>query len=179
MFAASLLLAPDMESKKALAYPGYLLAFMLFMIPLFDGITAVLPLRPSQERWRFGAVGALSNMTLVPLLGIFIALALAVYLDHQRVRRVLGWLCALFAVILTAMAASFVLDFFQTRIQVLPKFHTMVDAAAGTSLMKQAFTIVTLVLLARSGLGGTRSGRRRGDAPQTPLIPLAGGARGE
>ena len=150
-----------MDSSKALSRPGYLLALMLFGLPIFDAATAVWPFHLGQERWRFGAMGAFSNMTLSPLLGLLIALMIAALLDQRRIRRVLGALCALFAVILAALTVLFVLDFFQARVQIRPQFQHAIIVATVTALVKLGLTVLTLTLLARAGLSGPKASVRK------------------
>lgn len=172
-----------MDSSKALSRPGYLLALMLFWLPIFDAATAVWPFHLGQERWRFGAMGSFSNMTLSPLLGLLIALILAALLDHRRVRRVIGALCALFAVILAALTVLFILDFFQTRTQILPRLQHAITVATVTAGVKLGLSVLALTLLARAGLSGPKGSVRRGvltpETSQPPLIPLANTARAE
>ena len=170
-----------MESNKLLARPGYLLAAMLFLIPLTDSLMSVWPIRLGEERWRFGAIGSLSNITLIPLLAMLLALAIAIMSDHRRFRRVLGWLSAVFAVTVACMAVLFILDFFQARTQVRPQFQGAMDMATTVALIKLAGTIIVLALIARAGLSGPKAIVRkdisRPASSSTPLIPLSGSVR--
>lgn len=173
-----------MDSNKPLTRAAYLLAFLLVAIPLFDAMTSVWPLRIADERWRFGAVGALSNLTLVPLLGLLIALAAATFSDGRRTRRVLGWISAIFALALAVMAVLFILDYFQVRTIVTPKFQHATAVATTTALVKLALATIALILLSRAGFAGPKSLAKKKqvivtDSRTTPLIPLTGNARGE
>jgi hypothetical protein len=172
-----------METNKNIAFPGYLISLMLFALPLFDNLTSVWPPRLGEERWRFGAVGSLSNVTLLPLIGILFAIAIAIMLNHRRTRRVIGGLCAFFAVVLAALLVIFVLDFFQMRTQIRPQFKHVIDVASATSLVKQTFTILALTLLSWVGLSGRKAMTKEKVAPTTttvtPLIPLTGAPRAE
>ncbi len=145
-----------METNKPLQRAGYLLAFLLIVIPLIDTTMSVWPLRLSDERWRFGALGTLSNITLVPMLGILIALTIAVIAEHWRTRTVIGWICAVFAVGLAAFAVLFTLDYFQARTGVRPQAQAAVGIATTMALVKYFVSIVTLALLSRAGLTGPR-----------------------
>lgn len=173
-----------MEFNKSIARPGYLLAVMFFLLPLGDFFTTVYPFRFGEERWRFGAVGSLGNVTLLPLLGLFMALVLATMLDHRQVRRVLGWACLVFAVIFGIMTVLFMLDFFQMRGQVKPQFQKVMDVAATGSIIKQMFTLFALILLSRLGMSGRGKSLIR-EAPSeerttaTPLLTRPGAAQAE
>lgn len=172
-----------MESNKSLARAGYLIAALLIVLPLFDASMSVWPPHLGDERWRYGAVGALSNLTLVPLLGFFMALVIASVVDHRRVRRVLGVLCGIFAVVLAALAVLFILDYFQTRTIVKPAFQHAMGLATGTALVKHILSIIALTLLSRAGFAGPRPAVRRKvvitEPTATPLMPVSGTVRAE
>lgn len=173
-----------MDTNKPLTRVGYLLAFLLVALPLFDAVTSVWPLHLGDERWRFGAIGTLSNITLVPLLGLFLAITIATLADHRRIRRVVGWLSAIFALAIAAFAVLFLLDFFQTRTLVRPQFQGAMGAATTIALMKHLFAIITLTLLSRAAFAGPKVVVRKKQAivtepSSTPLIPLTGQARSE
>lgn len=168
-----------METTKPLARAGYLLAAALIIIPLFDLTTSVWPLHLSDERWRFGAVGSLSNVTLIPLLGLLLALASATLADNRRTRRFIGWICAVFAVVIAALAVLFILDFFQVRTTVNPKFQHMTAVASTTAMLKHLVSIAILMLLSRAGLAGPKALANKRQVRVTelassPLIPMSG-----
>lgn len=168
-----------METNKPLARAGYLLAAALIIIPLFDATTSVWPLHFGDERWRFGAVGTLSNVTLVPLLGLLLALAAATLADNRRTRRFIGWICAIFAAIIAALAVLFILDYFQVRTTVVPKFQHATSVASATALVKDVVTIGILLLLSRAGFAGpkvvaSRKQVRTTESTPSTLIPLGG-----
>jgi hypothetical protein len=144
--------SPDlrMEQNRPLARAGYLLAASLFAVPLIDAIMPLLPLRLSEERWRWSAVGQVSNLLLVPLVGILLAIAVTVIVDDRRVRRVLGIICGLLALALAIMSVSFVLDYFQIRTAVIPRLRQASSMASITTGVKNIFYIIILALLARA-----------------------------
>jgi hypothetical protein len=173
-----------METNKPLARAGYLLAALLVITPLFDATTQVWPLRMSDERWRFGAVGSLSSLLLVPLLGLLLAIAIATLMDSRRVKRVVGSVCGVLALVLAVLSVLFILDYFQVRTIVNPKFQHATSVASTTAMVKNVFSILTLILLARAGFAGPKAVVVRKGAPvtapsSTPLIPLSGAARAE
>ncbi len=173
-----------METNKPLARAGYLLAALLVIIPLFDLTMQVWPLRLSDERWRFGAVGSLSSLLLVPMLGLLIAIAIATFADGRRVKRIVGVICAVLAVLLAVMSVLFILDYFQVRTIVNPKFQHATAVATVSALGKNVLSIITLALLSRAGFAGPKAVVVRKVGPvtapsSTPLIPLSGAARAE
>lgn len=173
-----------MESNKPLSRAGYTVAFMLVVLPLFDAALGIWPFRLGDERWRFGAIGTLSNIMLVPLLGLLLGLSFAVAMDHRRIRRFLGWISALIAVVIAVLAVLFILDYFQTRTIVQPRFQAAVSSATTVALVKHLLTILALVFLTRAGFAGAKPVTRKRTVPSTepaprPLIPLTGTAPAE
>ena len=49
-----------MAPSRTLVMPTYLVAFALIVIPPFDTVMQLMPLRPGDPRWRFGAFGLLT-----------------------------------------------------------------------------------------------------------------------
>jgi len=174
-----------MESNKSIAPAGYLIGVLFVFLPLLDAIMSFWPPHFGDERWRFGAAGTLSNVTLVPILGLFIMIVVATVWDHRVVRRILGALCGVLAVVVAATVVLFVLDFFQTKTIVTPRFQYAMSVASYTAMMKYVLSIIALALLSRAGFGGPRPVvHKRAAAPAaaptpTPLIPLGGPARAE
>ena len=173
-----------METNKPMARAGYLLAALLVITPLVDGTMQLLPLRLSDERWRFGAVGSLSNILLVPLLGLLLAIAVATFTDSRRTKRVLGAICGVLGFGLAAFSVLFILDYFQVRTIVTPKFQHATAVATTSALVKNLVSIVVLILLSRAGFAGPKALVTRRVAPvtapsPTPLIPLGGAERAE
>lgn len=172
-----------MESNKPLARAGYLIAALLVITPLFDAAASVWPPHLGDEKWRFGAVGALSNLTLIPLLGFLLALFIAQAMDHRRIRRFVGIICVILAVVQAGMSIMFILDYFQTRTLVRPQFQHAMGVATTTAVAKHILTIVTLFLLARAGFAGPKAVVRKKvvvtEPATTPLIPMSGAARAE
>ena len=174
-----------METNKPLVRAGYLLAAILVIIPLFDGTLQVWPLRFSDERWRFGSVGSLSNLFLVPLLGLLLAIAIATFRDSRRTKRILGSICGALAVVLAVLSVFFILDYFQVRTQVVPRMQQATAVATATAVAKNVLSIIMLALLSRAGFAGPKAAvvvRRSGTVTATsatPLIPLGGASRAE
>lgn len=92
------------------ATPVYLLAAGLFLFPLLDAFPAMLPLRPGQTAWRFGAATIASRALLVSLGGLVLALTVAALHGHREVQRWVGFLAASGAVVLTGTLPVFTRD---------------------------------------------------------------------
>ncbi len=162
-----------MDSLKALSRPTYLVALLLVIIPISDTVISMLPLQLSDESWRFGVVGSISSITLVPLLGALLATSVAVLAEHNRLRRWLGLFSGTIAILLGAVVILFLLDYFQTRSRVQAQLKAEMDVATVIAVVKQILTIVVLTLLAKTGLNGPRpSSRAKVGSSSTPSPSL-------
>lgn len=169
----------QMETDKPLTRAGYLLAAALIIIPLVDATMSTWPIRFGNEMWRYGAVGTLSSVTLVPLLGLLLTLTIAKFADNRRIRRFVGWICALFAVGIAVLVVMFILDYFQVRATVRPQVQHALSVATTTAIIKHLVSLVILVLLSRAGFAGPKAvvNKRQIRTPEdgsSPLIPMTG-----
>lgn len=168
-----------MNQQKSLAYPAYLLAAALFLLPLAEILATSWPLRFGTVSWRFGAAGLVSSAVLMQMLGALIAVAVAVLFDQRVMQRVLLVLCGMAALVLVGMAALFLLDALQMRGQVRPQLVRAFDVATLLALTKQGVAFLGALGLGfalwRSLRAGARHAVRLGrDAKgTTPLIVSA------
>lgn len=137
-----------MEPTRPLARAGYLMAALLVILPIFDAVTRFAPAHLSDQKWRFQVGGNLSNTTLVPLIGLLIALAFTFYADDPRTRRFVGIVCTVFAVAIIAMAGMFAMDYFGVRADVPPRLQHGVALASIAAICKEILAIIVLLLLA-------------------------------
>ena len=144
-----------METTKPLARAGYLLAAALILIPIIDSAAPMLPLRLTDERWRWGVVGQFSNVMLVPLIGLLIAMGLAQFTGARRIKRFIGIVSGILAIILAIMSVFFILDYFQVRTLVNPNAQRAMGIASTTAFIKNILSIIVLALLSRAGFSGS------------------------
>src|SRR3954467_63008 len=102
-----------MAPSRTLAMPTYLVAFALIVIPPFDTIMQLMPLRPGDPRWRFGAFGLLSNAMMIPLVGLLLAFVAATIFEHVRTRQLIGIVSLLVAFGVVGLFVLFGLDALQ------------------------------------------------------------------
>ncbi|MEO8946321.1 MAG: hypothetical protein ABI338_07470 [Gemmatimonadaceae bacterium] len=141
-----------METTRPLARAGYLMAALLVVLPLFDAITRFIPMQLGDQKWRFQAAGNFSNATLVPLIGLLIALAFTFYADDPRTRRFVGIVCIVFAVAVLALAGTFATDYFGVRAEIPPRLQHGVALASLAAFCKEILAIIVLLLLAAGSL---------------------------
>lgn len=142
-----------MDKNKSLTHAAYLIAALLFVLPLVDSVMRVWPMQMGDNRWRFQFLGALSSATLVPLIGLLVALAAALYIGSTRVRRSVGVLSLVVAAVTAIVMFLFVADYFQVRSLFAPNLAHAAGIATVIAVVKFLVTIAVLVLF---GMGGLR-----------------------
>jgi len=153
-----------MAQPRHVATPAYLVAFALVVIPPFDALMQVLPVRIHDARWRFGFFGLLSNAYMIPLTGLLVAFAVAVFLEHRRFQRVLGTLALIVAVGTVALLGMFMLDALQVRKDVNPAAALAFKVASVTALLKSGLAFLTLVAFGIAGWRGPKPARAAKEA---------------
>jgi hypothetical protein len=160
------------DSGDALIGPLYLIALLLIGTPLMDFVSSVLPLRPGELQWRFASVGLLSGFLLTPLLGIVLALGVAIYADHARFIRLLSAFNVGVAVLFVIVLGAFALDILQLRSVVQAEAKAAFEAAAVKAVVKHGCFIVALGWL---GIRGFRASRWALPVPKrTPSSIIVG-----
>jgi hypothetical protein len=149
----------------------YCIAILLVGLSLLDYVATVWPVQLSEPRWRYGAVGLLSGFILTPLIGVVVAVALAVYRRQFVVLRVVGIVCLVLAALLCIICAGFALDAIQLRRDAAPETRRVGDLGAMKALVKLAAAIVATGWM---GLGAVRQGRGRESSREEPSPIVVG-----
>jgi len=150
-----------MIQQRHVAWPTYLVAFSLSVIPPIDALMQVLPLRVHDPRWRFGFFGLMSNALMLPLLGLFIAFVAASIFEHRRFQRILGILAGVIAAIALGMLCLFALDALQVRPDVKAAAQLAFTVASFTAVMKSLLGIITLSAFTIAALRAPKPARER------------------
>jgi hypothetical protein len=137
----------------------------MILIPTIDSLAPTLPLRLTDARWRWSVVGQFSNVMLVPLVGFLIAMAVAHYTSAPRIKRVLGIICALVALVIAIMSVFFLMDYFKVRPLANPNAQHAMGVASSVAFIKNVLSIIVLGLLARAGF------------VRSVVVPVAAGPR--
>jgi chromate transport protein ChrA len=146
-----------MNRYRSFAWPAYIVGLTLILTPLADVALEVWPFRWGNAQWRFGAVGLLSNSSMVTAAGILIVLAVAIALEHYRLVDLIGWLSAVLAALVASILGIFALDVIQTRVDVLPAGLQAFTIASITAAAKMLVFLVTLVAFATAALRTVRA----------------------
>ncbi|MGQ0538729.1 MAG: hypothetical protein ACT4R6_07260 [Gemmatimonadaceae bacterium] len=103
---------PD-DRLVLLTGPAYFIAALLVVAPLADFATAVWPWRWAAMDWRFASAGLLSGFLLTPLLGVLVAVGVAISRGHRRLLHVTGVVTTVAGVACLVLLAAFLLDAIQ------------------------------------------------------------------
>jgi hypothetical protein len=164
------------DRLRAVLPPLSAVAFLLVASPAVDLIGAILPPRPAEVSWRFGAFGLLTNALVTPILGLAIMQIVAILLEQWKTARRLTYLNLILAVALLLGLGLFVLDYIQLRHAVTGSSRAAYDAAAIKAFLVAVLELGVLVWLVVSGFqnyggvpgSGKKRRRRVGLVVQTP-----------
>ncbi len=148
-----------MKPNRFLVFSGYLMAGYLILAPLAETLAALWPFHAGGAGWRYGATGLVSQSLMTPLLGLLIAVSLAVYCHHWVAARLLAVFSAVGGVAALIAIPLFTLDALQMRGQVPVEQSTSMgafNAATVSALLMMAATVAITFALARGAWVGTR-----------------------
>jgi hypothetical protein len=134
-----------MLQSRQISWPAYLVSIAMIAIPLVDALTSLYPWRLGDARWRFGAVGLISNGLLIPVAGILVAYVTATLFDHRLRRRVIGVAGYAMAAICVLSLILFALDALQTRAAVRPEMRINFTVASFTAAAKTLLAAATFL----------------------------------
>lgn len=135
-----------MSPLRQMAGPAYLVAAVLILFPPFELLQEVWPLRWLDINWRVSMVGALSGKVVLPLLGLLLAFALALFLEQWRAVRALAWLNLALIAALVIGLGWYGYDALRLRGDLPRNAHRAYDLGVVVSFAK--YTLGLLVLMA-------------------------------
>lgn len=160
-----------LAQQRKLATPAYIVAVAFMVLPVFDQMMQLAPtLALHNARWRYGALGMMSNMLLLPLLGMTLAFALSAVFEHRRWQRVLSIVAVVGAVFVVVAMGVFALDAIEVRSLMRKEMLSSWSVATLTAVGKYILAAVTLVAFARAGLAETASSKTPASRPDAGLI---------
>ena len=148
-----------------LAPAAYLLAFALFITPLLDASSRILPMRPGEVGWRFGAMGIVFNTLVTPLLGLFLAMLAAAVLGHRRTLRWLSVASYVATVVVALSLVLFVFDYLQARAGVVTERRGAVDVVSVKALFLGALGMIVAAGFGRAGWNASKVTDKTGRLP--------------
>ncbi len=167
-----------MRPNRLLTLGGYLVTLYLVTVPLAETLIAVWPLQLGDASWRYGAVGLFSQALMTPLLGLLLAVCLALYVQHRVMLRALAVVSGLGALLTIAVIALFLLDAIEMRARLVDAATGAFDVATVFALLKMGATALTGFAMALGAMSAARAmkeaTRKRTAAP---LVVFAAGGR--
>ena len=143
---------------RQFAAPCYVAATSLIVFPVFDQLMQLVStVKLHDARWRFGAAGLMSNLLVLPVVGLVMLFVTAAVCEHRVFQRILSVLCALSAVGLIAVAGLLALDAIQVRSLMRPEVMSSWAVATLTALLKLGVATLTLSWLAIAGFRGSKA----------------------
>lgn len=161
-----------MLNSRNLSLPAYLVAIAMILIPLADSFTTLFPWNVGDSRWRFGAVGLISNALMIPLAGLLVAVTVAWFREQRFVLRAIGVLGFLGALLCVLALVSFALDALQTRAQVRSEMRLSFDVASITAAVKMVLAGATLTAFGLAGWRSSRESSRKSSGAEGGLYTL-------
>lgn len=146
-----------MKANRWLTVAGYLLALYLIFVPLFETTIAVWPLGVGDRQWRYGAVGLYTQTMMTPLLGLLIALGIALYVRNRGMIRAIAVVGGAAAAVTLLSIPIFLIDAVQIRGDVDANAVTAVNVTTGFAVFKMILAILIGGGVAWGGWSGPKS----------------------
>ena len=161
-----------MINSRHITLPAYLVAIAMIIIPLADSFTTLHPWNAADARWRFGAVGLISNALLIPLAGLLVAFTAAWTRQQRAVTRTIGVIGFIGALLCLLALVSFGLDSLQTRSQVRPEMLTSFVVASVTAGLKTLLAGATFLAFGISAWNVLRATSRKSNGAAGEMFAL-------
>jgi hypothetical protein len=169
-----------MSANRPLALAGYLICVYLGVVPITETVLGLWPPSFGEVAWRYGAAGLFTQAFMTPLLGLCLAVALAVHLDHRRMVRFLALVSGAGALLTLIVLPLFVLDLVQMRGSVNEGAETAFDIASLSAVLKMSATILIGGAIAVGGWRATREsvGESGGRTRKPSTVVFRSGGKG-
>jgi len=159
-----------MERPRGLALAIYLVGGTLTILPVLDAWMAVTPVHMDDVRWRFGAAGLAANSLVLPSVGLLLLLATSLVYGHTALRRIVGIVALVGALVFCVGIVFFVLDAVQTRPDVRPAMSGSFLLASSSAVVKMLIAALTFSAVGLAGVHGMRA--KESPRPTPPLVGL-------
>jgi len=145
-----------LAQQRRFAVPGYIVAVAFMVLPVFDQVMQLVPtLHIHEAGWRFGALGLLSNILLLPLLGMTLAFALSAIFEYRKWQRGLSIVAVVGIVLVVIAMGVFALDAIQVRSLMRAERLSAWTVATLTATAKYLLAAVTLAFFAKAGFAAS------------------------
>ncbi len=155
-------------TQRRLGQLGYVLAILLVVYPFMDLAANIWPWKLDQVGWRYGSYGILSGYFMTPLMGLMLAMGVALALDHVRTARVMAVLAWVVAVAFFAVTVVYAFDALQVRATVPAEARTRFGVGTVKAVVKNVISAFVLLWVGWVGFRARGAQRTKGVAP--PLV---------
>lgn len=146
--------------QRRLAGPSYIAAASLIIFPIFDQLMQLVSTSKLHDaRWRYGAAGLLSNLFVLPVVGLMIVFMVSTALEHRLFQRIMAALCALGVLGLVVAMGLFMLDSVQVRSLMRPEAMTSWAVATSTAVVKFCVAIAAIAWFALVGFRNSKASK--------------------
>ena len=160
-----------LAQQRRLALPCYIVAVAMMILPVFDQMMQLASkLNLSDARWRYGALGSVSYMLLLPLLGMTIAFALSAVFEHRTWQRVLSVVAVAGIVLIVIAMGMFTLDAIEVRSLMRKEAQSTWAVATLTALAKYVLAAIVLAGFAKAGFAAPKPTKAPVKARDASLI---------
>lgn len=166
-----------MKLNRFLVFSGYLMAAYLMLAPSAETLAALRPFRFADAGWRYGATGLVSQSLMTPLLGLVLAVGVAVYCGHRVRARFLAVASALGGFVTLMAIPLFTLDALEMRTLVPADQGAPTgafDVATVSALVMMTAAVALAFALALGAWAGTRQTTSDVRQRHAPAAPSAG-----
>jgi hypothetical protein len=150
---------------RQFARVAYFVGALLLVVPVVDVIVALLPITVTNARWRFGAVGLLSNAFILPLAGLLILGVTAVTSQHRRLLRALSVIAWVVCALSLGLIGMFALDALQTQAGIDPQRIFAFRMATSIGMLKMLCGAVGFALF---GIAASTASRANSSPSRSP-----------
>lgn len=164
--------------QRRLAGPSYIAAGSLIIFPIFDQLMQLVSTAKIHDpRWRFGAAGLLSNLLVLPVVGLMLMFIVATALEHRVFQRIVAVVSGLAALITLVATGLFLLDAVQVRSLMNPQMMSSWAVASGTAVIKLIVAVIATTWFAVAGLRNSKASKSTQRAAGSSGLVMGGGSK--
>ena len=168
-------MTPTSEAVRRARVPAYIIAGLMFLLPLTEIAVSAWPYLIHDPSWRIGLVTASTSASIGILLALLIIYLLGVFGEGRRTIWLVAFVSALMVLLCIGASGAFVLDALEMRASLRPGLQDRYNVQSGWALAKICFAALGAGVLSvsafRAATALRRTPERRGaKAPPGVLV---------
>lgn len=165
---------PISDAVRRIRVPAYLIAGLMFFIPLVEIAVAASPYRLHDPSWRVGLISAAANTSTSILVALLLAYLVGVFAGDRLTIWLIAIASAVMVLLCVGASGAFTLDALQIRAQVRPDLEGRYGLTSGWALAKIFLAALGGAVLSvnafRNGRSLQRALERRGKKTAAVLV---------